>query len=108
MTISSHFLSFLVFGSCIASLAFGGPTSDVHLTEENALDGDQLDFHEFHPTPQKMAEDVAGAFVKGLEDSIAGIADILTTFEVKYRDITMNLEVHIFVLFGEKLFCSFH
>jgi hypothetical protein len=76
MTISSHFLSFLVFGSCIASLAFGGPTSDVHLTEENALDGDQLDFHEFHPTPQKMAEDVAGAFVKGLEDSIAGIADI--------------------------------
>ena len=69
--------TFLLFAFCVARLIFAIPTSesDVPLTAENALDGDDgLDeFNDFHPTPQKLAEDVAGAFVKGLEDSIEGI-----------------------------------
>ncbi len=53
----------------------GGPMSDVKLTEANALDGelpeDQLlDAHK--PAKDKLAEAVAGALVKGLEDSIEG------------------------------------
>ena len=53
----------------------GGPMSDVKLTEANALDGelpeDQL-LEAHKPDKDKLAEAVAGALVKGLEDSIEG------------------------------------
>ena len=74
----NNLLLLVIFAmSVLDRLSVGGPMSDVMLTDANALDGeeDPDDFFtedDFKPNKDKIAQDVAGALVKGLEDSIEG------------------------------------
>jgi hypothetical protein len=75
MWLLKKFLAICVLILTVGRQISGGPMSDVKLTEANALDGelpeDQL-LEAHKPDKDKLAEAVAGALVKGLEDSIEG------------------------------------
>ena len=63
----------VIFGQLIS----GNPSADVKLTDKNALQGETLEDHVLHQLPEPnreaLAEMVAGALVKDLEDSIKGL-----------------------------------
>ena len=63
----------VIFGQLIS----GNLSADVKLTDKNALQGETLEDHVLHQLPEPnreaLAEMVAGALVKDLEDSIKGL-----------------------------------
>ena len=63
----------VIFGQLIS----GNQSADVKLTDNNALQGETLEDHVLHqwpePNREALAEMVAGALVKDLEDSIKGL-----------------------------------
>ena len=58
-------------------LISGNPAADEKLTAKNALEGETLEDHILHQLPEPnreaLAEMVAGALVKDLENSIKGV-----------------------------------